>query len=72
MKADALLARNWLRGEIVNAVHAVLCGAGHNLRMILAYLQAPLFVACVVWLAVVTRSKVTPAVPILAAQNSVV
>ena len=40
MKSDGLLARNWLKGEKGDAVHALLCGAGHNLRMILAYLRA--------------------------------
>lgn len=40
MKSDGLLARNWLQGEIGDAVHALLCAAGHNLRMILAYLRA--------------------------------
>ncbi|MGK2953542.1 MAG: IS5 family transposase [Thiobacillus sp.] len=49
MKADGLLARNWLRGEIGDALHAVLCGAGHNLRMILAHLRV-LFVAFIHWL----------------------
>ena len=39
MKADGLLGRNWLRGELGDAMHAVLCGAGHNLRMILRYLR---------------------------------
>ena len=39
MKSDGLLARNWLKGEIGDAMHALLCGAGHNLRMILAHLR---------------------------------
>ena len=39
MKADWLLDRNWLRGALGDAMHAVLCGAGHNLRMILAHLR---------------------------------
>ena len=39
MKADGLLDRNWLKGAIGDAMHAVLCGAGHNLRMILAHLR---------------------------------
>ena len=26
---------DWLRGSLGDALHAVLCGAGHNLRMIL-------------------------------------
>jgi IS5 family transposase len=40
MKADGLLARNWLKGELGDAPHAVMCGAGHNLRLILARLRA--------------------------------
>ncbi len=39
MKADGLLARNWLKGATGDALHAILCGAGHNLRMILAHLR---------------------------------
>ncbi|MDW9249341.1 putative transposase [Burkholderia cepacia] len=34
MKADGKLDRNWLKGALGDAIHAVLCGAGHNLRMI--------------------------------------
>ena len=40
MKADGLLDRNWLKGELGDSRHAVMCGAGHNLRMILARLRA--------------------------------
>jgi IS5 family transposase len=40
MKTDGLLARNWLKGELGDALHAVMCGAGHNLRLILARLRA--------------------------------
>jgi IS5 family transposase len=39
MKSDGLLARNWLKGAEGDALHAILCGAGHNLRMILAHLR---------------------------------
>ena len=39
MKTDGLLARNWLKGSDGDAIHAVLCGAGHNLRLILAHLR---------------------------------
>jgi len=35
MKNDGLLRRNWLRGQLGDAMHAMLCGCGHNLRMIL-------------------------------------
>lgn len=49
LKADGLLGRNWLKGPIGDALHAELCGAGHNLRMILAHLRALLcaFVAMI-------------------------
>ncbi|MCG1038411.1 IS5/IS1182 family transposase, partial [Mycetohabitans sp. B7] len=33
------LDRNWLKGTLGDAIHAVLCGAGHNLRMILRKLR---------------------------------
>ena len=39
MKADGLLGRNWLKGADGDALHALLCGAGHNLRMILRHLR---------------------------------
>lgn len=35
MKHDGRLRRNWLKGALGDALHAMLCGAGHNLRMIL-------------------------------------
>lgn len=35
MKTDGRLGRNWLKGALGDALHAMLCGAGHNLRMIL-------------------------------------
>jgi IS5 family transposase len=44
MKTDGLLARNWLKGALGDALHAVMCGAGQNLRMILAYLRVLLAV----------------------------
>ncbi len=50
MKSDGLLDRNWLKGALGDAMHAVLCGAGHNLRMILARLRA-LYCAWIGWLA---------------------
>jgi IS5 family transposase len=39
MKADGKLDRNWLKGALGDAIHAVLCGAGYNLRMILRKLR---------------------------------
>jgi IS5 family transposase len=35
MKTEGKLDRNWLKGALGDAVHAVLCGAGHNLRMLM-------------------------------------
>ncbi|MBB5421604.1 hypothetical protein OKW33_006501 [Paraburkholderia atlantica] len=39
MKSDGTLGRNWLKGAPGDALHAVLCGAGHNLRLILRKLR---------------------------------
>lgn len=39
MKADGLLGRNHLKGMAGDAMHALLCGAGHNLRKILARIR---------------------------------
>jgi transposase, IS5 family len=43
MKSDGRLARNPLKGALGDALHAVLCGAGHNIRLLLSLLR--LFVA---------------------------
>lgn len=39
MKMDGRLRRNPLKGQLGDAIHAVMCGAGHNLRLILAALR---------------------------------
>lgn len=39
MKNDGRLRRNWLKGTQGDAFHALLCGCGHNLRMILRKLR---------------------------------
>ena len=39
MKSDGLLGRNHLKGMAGDAMHALLCGAGHNLRKILARIR---------------------------------
>jgi len=49
MKTDGLLDRNWLRGADGDALHALMCGAGHNLRMLLRYLRV-LCLALFAWL----------------------
>ena len=38
MKNNGRLGRNFLRGEAGDAINALLCGAGHNLRKILRQL----------------------------------
>jgi transposase, IS5 family len=38
MKLDGRLARNHLKGAVGDAIHALLCAAGHNLRLILRHL----------------------------------
>ena len=40
MKADGRLSRCFLKGTLGDALFAVLCGCGHNLRKILAHLRA--------------------------------
>ena len=40
MKTDGRLARCGLKGTLGDAIFAVLCGCGHNLRKILAHLRA--------------------------------
>lgn len=39
MKMDGRLGRNPLKGALGDALHALMCGAGHNLRLILAKLR---------------------------------
>jgi IS5 family transposase len=39
MKPDGRLARCPLKGTLGDALHAVLCGCGHNIRLILAHLR---------------------------------
>jgi IS5 family transposase len=39
MKTDGRLARNPLKGALGDALHAVLCGAGHNIRLLLKKLR---------------------------------
>ena len=39
MKSDGRLVRNFLKGAAGDAMNAILCGAGHNLRKILARLR---------------------------------
>jgi transposase, IS5 family len=50
MKEDGKLGRNHLLGEIGDKINALLCGAGHNIRIILRKLrEVLLFVVLVGW-----------------------
>lgn len=39
MKNDGMLGRNYLKGAVGDEMHAILCGAGHNIRLILRRLR---------------------------------
>ena len=39
MKTDGRLDRNPLKGALGDALHAVLCGAGHNIRLLMKRLR---------------------------------
>jgi len=43
MKNDGKLGRNYLLGALGDAINALLCGAGHNIRLILKKLREKLF-----------------------------
>ncbi len=56
MKADGLLDKNWLKGANGDALHALLCGAGHNLRMILRHLRV-LYCGLAAWIALLITNS---------------
>lgn len=58
MKTDGRLSRCPLKGTSGDAIFAVLCGCGHNIRKILARLRA--FLALIIaWIADVLRPPAT-------------
>ena len=46
MKADGKLGRNDLLGSLGDKIHALLCGAGHTIRLILRKLRELLLFLC--------------------------
>ena len=63
MKNDGRLRRNWLKGADGDAFNALLCGCGHNLRLILRKLRL-FFAFIVAWLAslrLISASYAAPA-----------
>ena len=65
LKSDGLLERNHLAGKQGDAINAILAAAGHNLRLVLAWLRC--FVA---WLVLVLGDRATQADTGLAAYGS--
>jgi hypothetical protein len=39
MKTDGKLGRNFLKGIIGDQIHALLCGMGHNMRMLANFIK---------------------------------
>ena len=57
MKTDGRLSRCFLKGTIGDAVFAVLCGCGHNIRKILAHLRALLAKIIALVLAILRQQR---------------
>ena len=49
MKNDGKLDRNWLQGRLGDKINALLCGAGHNIRIILRKLRARILLFLLFW-----------------------
>ena len=63
-KSDGLLERNRLAGAKGDAINAILVGAGHNIRLLLAWLRALLLLLLAfVASALSTRNSVTAIAP---------
>lgn len=69
MKMDGRLGRNPLQGALGDALHAVMCGAGHNLRLILAALR----LCCVSMRTISLHWSARPVIAVsLVAENGIV
>lgn len=64
MKQDGLLGRCHLKGKMGDAIHAILCGVGHNLRLLRNYWVALLFYLKY-WLFLDAESVEKPKLPTL-------
>ena len=53
MKSDGRLGRNWLKDALGDAMHAVVCGSGHNLGITVRKLRLYWAFLCIM-LAIVT------------------
>ena len=57
LKADGLLERNHLAGAVGDAINAVLAAAGHNLRLLAAWLRKLLCAFIALLIAIATPSQ---------------
>ena len=57
MKTDGRLSRCFLKGTRGDAIFAVLCGCGHNIRKILAHLRAWLAALITLVLAILRQPR---------------
>ena len=57
MKTDGRLSRCFLKGTLGDAIFAVLCGCGHNIRKILAHLRALLAAIIALVLAILRQQR---------------
>lgn len=73
MKTDGRLARCALKGTLGDALHAVLCGCGNNIRMILANLRALVAVILAALMAAIADiiAEARPTTPAPARQRDV-
>ena len=60
-KSDGLLERNHLAGAQGDAINAILVGAGHNLRLLLAWLRRLLSLLCAIILLMIASENTGPA-----------
>ena len=60
LKSDGLVERNRLLGAHGDAINAILAAAGHNLRLLVAWLRA---LCALLWAALVVRHNACRATP---------
>ena len=60
LKSDGLVERNRLLGAQGDAINAILAAAGHNLRLLVAWLRA---LCALLWAALVVRHDACRAAP---------
>ncbi len=64
LKSDHRMERNWLKGAIGDAIHAVLCACGYNLRLLLRHLALLFARIWAVMLAIKINSDCRPTISV--------